>query len=413
MPAKLYTYKLVNQLTNSPVMPLSFKNIAPFLSTGQNKASRWLSYAGLGIGVLLLLCSVQMYININQLLKEKSSKKNGADFISVTKTITDENITKDNRFSTTDINDIIAQPFIEDAAPLRSNQFKVVAGAGSVLPFSADIFVEAIKNDFIDTLPPGFTWQTGQPDVPVIFSSDFLEMYNVFAASWDLPQLSEKTAMAVNIFLRCEGHNGQQQFRARIIGFSDRINSILVPENFLSTLNKQLESKEDVPASRIYLKTTNANNPELLKFLQEKNYHVNKDKTKFGRLKQVLQSIVSGLAGFGVLVILLAMVLFSFYLQLMIARSKENLQLLLILGYSPQWLSKTVAKKWIPVYIMVMIAAVVATAVLHWCFQHFIMDDKEELSPFIHWIVIAIAAVLLAISVTVNFRLVKKLLYKL
>jgi len=394
-------------------MALTFKNIKPFLNTGQNKASRWLSYAGLGIGVLLLLCAVQMYININQLLKEKSNKKNGADFISVTKTITDENIAKDNRFSTADITEIKTQPFIEDAAPLRSNQFKVVAGAGAVIPFSADIFVEAIKNDFIDTLPPGFTWQPGQSDVPVIFSSDFLEMYNVFAASWDLPQLSERTAMAVNIFLRCEGHNGVQQFRARIIGFSDRINSILVPENFLATLNKQLESKEDVPASRIYLKTANANNPELLKFLQEKNYHINKDKTKFGRLKQVLQAIVSSLAGFGVLVILLAMVLFSFYLQLMIARSKENLQLLLTLGYSPQWLSKTVAKKWIPVYIIVMITAVASTALLHWGFQHFIMADKEELSPFIHWSVVAIAAVLLLIAITVNSRLVKKLLYRL
>ena len=30
--------------------------------------SRWFSYIGLGVGVLLLLCSVQMYINIQQLL---------------------------------------------------------------------------------------------------------------------------------------------------------------------------------------------------------------------------------------------------------------------------------------------------------------------------------------------------------
>ena len=78
-------------------------------------------------------------------------------------------------------------------------------------------------------------------------------------------------------------------------------------------------------------------------------------------MKGVLQALVSGLAGFGVLVILLALVLFSFYLQLMIARSKDNLQLLLTLGYSLDWLSKTVAKKWIPVYIIIIISAVAAT----------------------------------------------------
>ena len=40
-------------------------------------------------------------------------------------------------------------------------------------------------------------------NVPIIFSSDFLEIYNVFAPSQDLPQLSEKTISSVNIILEC------------------------------------------------------------------------------------------------------------------------------------------------------------------------------------------------------------------
>ena len=394
-------------------MPLSFKHIAPFLNTGQNKASRCLSYIGLGIGVLLLLCSVQMYININQLLKEKNPKKTGYDFISVTKTITDENMARDNRFTNDDLKEIQSQKFIDDAAPLIANQFRVKASAGSIIPFSTDLFLESINEKFIDTVPPTFTWKEGQADVPIIFSSDFLEMYNVFAPSQDLPQLSPGTISSIKINLECYGPGGVQNFRGQIVAISDRINSILVPDNFMQMANKNFGGVTTVPASRIYLKTKDANNPELLNFLQQKNYRVNKDKTKFGRIKQILQAIVSGLAGFGILVILLAMVLFSFYLQLMIARSKDNLQLLLTLGYSPQWLSKTVAKKWIPVYITVVISAVLATGLLHWGFQHFVMKDREELSPFIDWVVIAMAIALLVLSVAVNFRLVKKSLYKL
>jgi hypothetical protein len=392
---------------------LSFKHIAVFLHTGQNKASRWLSYIGLGIGVLLLLCSVQMYININQLLKERYPKKTGFDFISVTKTITDENMARDNRFTSDDLKEIQSQQFIDDAAPLIANQFRVKASAGSIIPFSTDLFLESINEKFIDTVPPNFTWQEGQTDVPIIFSSDFLEMYNVFAPSQDLPQLSQNTISSVNIILECYGPGGIQNFRARIVAVSDRINSILVPDNFMQMANKNFGSITTVPASRIYLKTKDANNPELLSFLQQKNYHVNKDKTKFGRIKQILQAIVSGLAGFAVLVILLAMVLFSFYLQLMIARSKENLQLLLTLGYSPHWLSKTVAKKWVPVYIVIVLTAVAFTALLHLGFQQFIMKGRDELSPLIHWKVILIAIILLILSIAVNYRLVKKLLYKL
>ena len=71
-------------------MPLNFKHIRPLLQTGTNATSRWLSYIGLGIGVLLLLCSIQMYINIQHLLKGNVVRKDGFDFISITKTITNE-----------------------------------------------------------------------------------------------------------------------------------------------------------------------------------------------------------------------------------------------------------------------------------------------------------------------------------
>ena len=392
---------------------LSFKNIAPFLSAGHNKLSRWLSYIGLGVGVLLLLSSIQMYININSLLKEKSSRKDGADFISVTKTITNENMGKDNRFTDADLIEIKAQPFITDAAPLISNQFRVKASAGSIIPFSTDLFLESLDEKFLDTVPPSFTWQEGQGDVPIIFSSDFMEMYNVFAPSQDLPQLSDKTMSSVNIVLECYTPMGVQNYRARIVALSDRINSVLVPANFMQYANQHFGGVMQVNASRIYIKTIDANNPQLLNFLEAKNYRVNKDKTKFGRVKQILQGIVTGLGGFGILVILLAMLLFSFYLQLMVAKSKDNLQLLLTLGYSPKWLSKTVAKKWIPVYIGIVLSALLFTGLLQFGFQHFMMNGREELSPLIHWMVYMIAVILVCLSVLANYRLVKKLLYQI
>lgn len=394
-------------------MKLSFKNIAPFLNVYQNKSSRWLGYIGLGVGVLLLLCSIQIYININQLLGDKNPKKNGFDYISVTKTITNDNMGKDNRFTEDDIKEMQSQPLINGVAALNSNSFKVSAGAGNIIPFSTYIFVESLDKNFIDTVPASFSWQEGQAEVPIIFSSDFLEMYNVFASSFNLPQISEKTAGAVNIFLQCSGHNGEQTFKAHIVAFSDRVNSILVPQNFLDEMNQKLEGVTSINSSRVFIKTKDANNPQLLDYLQQKNYHVNLDKTKFGRAKQILQTIVSGLTGFGILIILLAMVLFSFYLQLMIARSKENLQLLLTLGYSPKWLSKTVAQKWTPVYIIVVLAALLLTEILQWSFQQFVLGNSDELSPFINWLVFAVAIILILLCILINYRLIQKLLNKL
>ncbi len=392
---------------------ISFKTIAPFLNTG-NKSARIFSYAGLAIGVMLLLCCVQLYININQLLREKNPRKNGFDFISVTKTITNENMGKDNRFTDADVADFKQQKFITDAAPLISNQFRAKASAGDIIPFSTDLFLESIQNNFIDTLPASFTWQPGQQDVPVIFSADFLEMYNVFAPAQGLPQLSESSIGAVNIVLECLAPDGTAMaFRGHIVAVSDRLNTVLVPESFLKWGNKMFSTQPQQPAARVYLKTTDANSAALQNYLQQKNYHVNKDKTKFGRIKSTLQAIVAGLAGLAILVVLLSVLLFSFYLQLMISRSKDNLQLLLTLGYSPLWLSKTVTKKWIPVYALIILIALAATQIFQYLFQRNFIATQDVLSPYVHVIVIGLSALLFVLCAFANYRLIKKQLYKL
>ena len=66
-----------------------------------------------------------------------------------------------------------------------------------------------------------------------------------------------------------------------------------------------------------------------------------------------------------------------------------------------------------PVYVTIIIVALLLTEILHWSFQHFVMPSREELSFFIDWSVLGIALGLLVLSIAVNYRLVKKLLYKL
>jgi len=392
---------------------ISFKTIAAFLQTG-NKSSRIFSYAGLAVGVMLLLCCVQLYINIDQLLKEKNPRKNGYDFISVTKTITNENMGKDNRFSITEIEDFKKQSFIADAAPLLSNQFRVKMSAGDIIPFSTDLFLESIQNSFIDTLPSSFTWQPGQTTVPIIFSADFLEMYNVFAPAQGLPQISESSIGAVNIILECSAPDGTvMKFRGNIVAVSDRLNTVLVPESFLKWSNKLFSTQPQQPAARVYIKTTDANSVPLQNYLQQNNYHVNKDKTKFGRIKSILQAIVAGLGGLAILVVLLSVLLFSFYLQLMISRSRDNLQLLLTLGYSTLWLSRTVAQKWIPAYAIIILIALAATQLFQYVFQTNFIAGQDALSPFLDLKVIGLSILLFALCIFFTYRLIKTQLYKL
>ncbi|HSV10773.1 MAG TPA: FtsX-like permease family protein, partial [Hanamia sp.] len=269
-------------------------------------------------------------------------------------------------------------------------------------------FLESIDDNFIDTVPPSFTWQPGQIVVPIIFSSDFLEMYNVFAPAQGLPQLSAKTISSVNIILECSGPYGTQNFKGNIVALSDRINSLLVPQTFMNWSNFHFMGDTSVHASRVYIKTKDANDPKLINYLDQQDYHLNKDKVKFSRIKSILQNIVSALGVFGILVIVLALMLFSFYLQLMIAKSKDNLCLLLTLGYSPKWLAKSVAKTWLPVYLSIIIAAVILTEILHLLFLQLSFVSHANLPWLLHWSVWLTAIVLFVLTIFINLRLVKK-----
>jgi len=395
---------------------LSYKPIQPLLQTSGNASSRWFSYIGLGVGVLLLLCSVQMFVNIQKLLKEGSIRKDGHDYVSITKIITNETMgqPEKNLFHEPDIEDVKKQPFIEGVSPLISNDFRVKLSAGNMLPFSTDMFLESLDNAFIDTIPPNFQWQPGQQEIPLILSSDFLEIYNVFAPGQGLPQVSKETAMGIPVQITCYGRAFEEnQFSGRIVAFSDRVNSVLVPKSFLLWANEQFGNKSTLQASRLFLKLKDANDPQLIQYLDAKGYKINRDKTLLGRNKIILQAIFSGLGVFGILVVILALMLFSFYLQLVIARSKESLQLLLTLGYSPRWLSKNVSGKFIPVYVFIVLAALGCTQIIQWAFHRFVMFGRPELSSFVHWLVLLIAVSLIALSATVNYRMVKGLLNKL
>lgn len=397
-------------------MALSFKPIRPLLQTGSNAASRWFSYIGLGIGVLLLLCSIQMYINIHQLLGDKATEKGGFDFISISKTITNETMGQldKNLFHENEMKEIEAQPFIEGVSPLLANNFRFQISGGSLVPFVSDFFLESLDNSFIDTVPANFAWSEGQLDIPVIVASDFLEIYNVFAPGYGLPQISEATASQMSLMFICYYPDGRREvFRGHIVALSDRVNSIIVPKTFLDWANQRYGNRQEVRASRLYVKTKDANNPEFLHFLAAKDYKVNKDKTKFGRVKMILQGVFSGLGFYGLMVVILALLLFSFYLQLMIARSRDSLQTLLTLGYSPRWLSNKVLKLFVPVYILIVLSALALTQFMHWAFHHFVMFDRPELSTTIHWTVLLIAVVLVALSLFTNYRMIKRLLYKL
>jgi hypothetical protein len=234
---------------------VSFKPIRPLLQTSTSAVSRWFSYIGLCIGVLLLLCSVQLFLNVRQLLTTDSVHREGFDFISITKQLPEGSSRERSQtlFKKQEIEELKAQPFVENAAPLIANDFRVQLTAGNIIPFSTDLFLETLENEFLDTIPENFNWQEGQFTVPVIVSSDFFDIYNVFAPGQDLPQISKEMAYSIALEIVCSGNGQEGKFIGKIVAFSERVNSVLVPKSFLDWANIEFGTHRNIGPGRVFI----------------------------------------------------------------------------------------------------------------------------------------------------------------
>ena len=209
---------------------------------------------GAFLGLLLLLSAVQFYQDVATLL-DNGQSDNG-HFIQLNKKVNIFNtIGGVSGFAKEELDEIARQSSVKSIGTFQSNSFK--AGAYSeLLGFYTELFFESIPNEFLDVEEPGFRWSEGQETIPFLVARDYLALYNFgFAPSQGLPQISTKSAQKLVMDVKLEGNGKIATFQGRIVGFSDRINSILVPASFMDWANGQFgddKGKQKAP-SRIML----------------------------------------------------------------------------------------------------------------------------------------------------------------
>lgn len=82
----------------------------------------------------------------------------------------------------------------------------------------------------------------------------YLNLYNFgFAQSQNLPQISESGASLAKFNIHVYGQKKHQKFEARIVGFSERINTILAPKSFVDWGNKNFGEHENQNLAELLL----------------------------------------------------------------------------------------------------------------------------------------------------------------
>lgn len=319
--------------------------------------SKWLLFGailGSFIGLFLLLSTFQFYLDVQRLLRGDANP--GDQYVQINKKVNLFNtLGVKSTFTDEDIKELESKSFVQSVGKFTANDFK--AGASSdMLGFYTELFFESVPNDFLDVREPEFRWSEGQNNVPVLISKDYLALYNFgFAPSQGLPQVTPSTIGKLNMEISISGQGKKQSFNGRIVGFSDRINSILVPPEFMVWANSNFGGELGL-SSRLILKVQNPLSKEFQDFLKEKGYEVSAGRLIGSQFGVLLKIVLAVLWAMGLLILALSMLVFTLNFQLMIAQSRPEIQLLLETGHYPAQISGLLTKRFSIQFVAIVVA---------------------------------------------------------
>jgi hypothetical protein len=327
------------------------------------------SFLGAFTGFLLLLVSVQFYSDIRNILESKNDLL-GSDYIVIRKNISGTStITgKQPLFSDRELESIRKQPFVEEIGefiPGRFTVYVIFPGLGGEQGMETFAFVEAVPDKFIDVLSDEWKWEEGEQEVPVILPTSYMDSYNFgFAPGLGLPPVSEGVFKKMKLFIQIEGNGKSTKIIGNIAGFSDRINTILVPLNFVQYANPIFENREASNPARLILAVKDLHDPALAKFLDDNAYDANTDSLRGSRVKSVLEVTLTVFFILGLIILLLSLHSFVQYSQILISDMSYELKVLLLLGYRHTAIAGQYIRYYLVLMIMIAIAAIACMIVI-------------------------------------------------
>ena len=291
-------------------------------------------------GMVIVLLSVQFYKDILPVFTEGDSfiKK---DYIIVSKKISTLGtfVGKSNTFSDKEVEDIKAQSFTKEVGAFTPSQFKVSAGMGMEkvgLQMSTDMFFESVPDEFVDVNLDKWVFNENKPVIPIIIPRNYLNLYNFgFAQSRSLPQLSEGVMGMVNLDIRISGGGHREVFKGNIVGFSNRLNTVLVPETFMRWANENFAPGAKSEPSRLIVEVNNPTDDRIAKYFKDKGYDTEDDKLDAGKTTWFLKVIVGIVLSVGLLISVLSFYILMLSIYLLLQKNTTKLENLLLIGYSP------------------------------------------------------------------------------
>ncbi|MCD8235461.1 MAG: ABC transporter permease [Prevotellaceae bacterium] len=357
------------------------------------------------VGMVIILLGVQFYADVQALYDGEDSFMR-SDYLIVNKKVGAMTtiMGKSGSFSEDEIEDIKKQSFVEKVGMFASSSFDVKASFDiqEFVGFSTDMFFESVPDDFIDVVAENWHFSGGEKHIPIILPRNYLDLYNFgYAQSRSLPKLSEGILGAMKLKITVSGNGKQDIYDGDIVGFSSRLNTILVPWDFMEWANKEYGKSATVSPTRMIVEVNNPTDEKITSYLQEHNYVTDQDKLDASKTSFVLRVIVGIVMSVGFVISILAFYILMLSVYLLVQKNTSKLENLLLVGYSPAKVSMPYQMLTVGLNVLVFLFAFVIVICVRnlyvGMFRSFFMDFNQ---PSMWATVVVGVLLLLAVSVS-------------
>lgn len=291
-------------------------------------------------GMVIVLLSAQFYKDVVPIFTEGDSFMKKEYMIATKKVSTLGSLAgKNNAFSSEEIEELKRQPFTQSVGTFTPSQFKVSAGLAmqsAGVHLSTEMFFEAVPDEFVDVSLDQWHFDESSHTIPIIIPRNYLNLYNFgFAQSRSLPKLSEGVMSLIQMNIRIKGNGQVEEYKGNIVGFSNRLNTILVPQSFMDEANKNFAPNSRPAPSRLIIEVNNPADASIAKYFQQKGYETEDGKLDAGKTTYFLRLIVGIVLAVGLFISLLSFYLLMLSIFLLLQKNTMKLESLLLIGYSP------------------------------------------------------------------------------
>ncbi len=291
------------------------------------------------IGVAIMASSLFLYFDVTSNLNGSSGSNN---YLVITKPISmlREIISSKSGFSSKELSKFEQIDGVESIGEFKVGEFQATATfgfSGTENSIFTNLFFESIDESYMDVVPNEWNFDPIKGIVPIIIPQNYVNLYNFgFAQSVGLPKLSKEIIGNITLRITIYGEDGRSvALKGRVVDFSTRLNTILVPKEFIEWGNRNYaEFSETNLPQRIIIKFDSAKSTNLTNFIKERGYEIESNSLDFERISRVVAFLLSATLIIGMIITLLSLYLIIMTLYLMIERNRTKINNLSIIGYT-------------------------------------------------------------------------------